>query len=103
MKKIIFLLSILLISNNCLAAGSSNDSATEIDLYKAAKKLILRAKKLEKKDNVMVVDVNSQNKFSLFKIAIEREYRAITEKITAWWSTNGVPAEGYASNDIPSE
>ena len=52
MKKIIFLLSILLISNNCLAAGSSNDGATEIDLYKAAKKLILRAKKLEKKDKI---------------------------------------------------
>ena len=52
MKKIIFLLSILLISNNCLAAGSSNDGATKIDLYKAAKKLILRAKKLEKKDKI---------------------------------------------------
>ena len=52
MKKIIFLLSILLITNNCLAAGSSNDGATEIDLYKAAKKLILRAKKLEKKDKI---------------------------------------------------
>ena len=49
MKKIIFILSILLLSNNCLAAGSSgNDNKT--DLYKAAKKLVLKAKKLEKKD-----------------------------------------------------
>ncbi len=52
MKKIIFLLSILLISNNCLAAGSSDDSATKIDLYKTAKKLVLRAKKLEKKNKI---------------------------------------------------
>ena len=49
MKKIIFILSILLLSNNCLAAGSSgNDNKT--GLYKAAKKLVLKAKKLEKKD-----------------------------------------------------
>jgi len=52
MKKIIFLLSILLISNNCLAAGSSDDGATKIDLYKIAKKLVLRAKKLEKKNKI---------------------------------------------------
>ena len=52
MKKIIFLLSILLISNNCLAAGSSDDGATKIDLYKTAKKLVLRAKKLEKKNKI---------------------------------------------------
>ena len=49
MKKIIFLLSILLITNNCLAAGSSNDGATEIDLYKAAKKLNFEGKKTRKK------------------------------------------------------
>jgi len=48
MKKIIFILSILLISNNCLAAGSA-DGTTKIDLYKSAKKLVLKAKKLEKK------------------------------------------------------
>ena len=52
MKKIIFLLSILLISNNCLAASSSDDGATKIDLYKTAKKLVLRAKKLEKKNKI---------------------------------------------------
>ena len=49
MKKIIFLLSILLITNNCLAASSDGDGATKISLYKSAKKLVLRAKKLEKK------------------------------------------------------
>ena len=49
MKKIIFILSILLLSNNCLAAGSS-DNGNKTDLYKAAKKLVLKAKKLEKKD-----------------------------------------------------
>ena len=51
MKKIIFILSLLLLSNNCLAAGSS-DSGNKADLYKSAEKLILRAKKLEKKDKV---------------------------------------------------
>ena len=51
MKKIIFILSILLLSNNCLAAGSA-DTSSKIDLYKSAKKLILKAKKLEKKDKV---------------------------------------------------
>ena len=51
MKKIIFILSLLLLSNNCLAAGSS-DSGNKTDLYKSAKKLILKAKKLEKKDRV---------------------------------------------------
>jgi len=48
MKKIIFIISILLLSNNCLAAGS--DSSNKTDLYKSAKKLILKAKKLEKKN-----------------------------------------------------
>jgi len=51
MKKIIFILSLLLLSNNCLAAGSS-DSENKTDLYKSAKKLILKAKKLEKKDKL---------------------------------------------------
>ena len=51
MKKIIFIVSILLLSNNCLAAGSA-DTSSKIDLYKSAKKLILKAKKLEKKDKV---------------------------------------------------
>ena len=51
MKKIIFLLSILLISNNCLAAGSA-DGTSKNDLYKSAKKLVLKAKKLEKKNKI---------------------------------------------------
>ena len=51
MKKIIFILSLLLLSNNCLAAGSI-DSEYKTDLYKSAKKLILKAKKLEKKDKL---------------------------------------------------
>jgi len=51
MKKIIFILSLLLLSNNCLAAGSI-DSENKTGLYKSAKKLILKAKKLEKKDKV---------------------------------------------------
>ena len=51
MKKIIFILSILLLSNNCLAAGSSGNG-NKTDLYKAAKKLVIKAKKLEKKDKV---------------------------------------------------
>jgi len=51
MKKIIFILSLFLLSNNCLAASSS-DGSYKTDLYKAAKKLILKAKKLEKKDKV---------------------------------------------------
>ena len=50
MKKIIFIL-LLSLSNNCLAAGSI-DSGNNTDLYKSAKKLILKAKKLEKKDKV---------------------------------------------------
>ena len=47
MKKIIFILLLISLSNNCLAA-SSYDGGNE--LYKSAKKLILKAKKLEKKD-----------------------------------------------------
>ena len=51
MKKIIFILSLLLLSNNCLAAGSSGEG-NKNELYKSAKKLVLKAKKLEKKDKV---------------------------------------------------
>ena len=53
MKKIICLIVLLLLSNTCLAAssGGSSDDSKE-SLYKGAKKLILRAKKLEKKDNI---------------------------------------------------
>ena len=51
MKKLIFILSLLLLSNNCLAAGSSGEG-NKNELYKSAKKLVLKAKKLEKKDKV---------------------------------------------------
>ena len=52
MNKIIFIVSLILLTNNCLAAsgGGSNDSNS--NLYKEGKKLVLRAKKLEKKDKV---------------------------------------------------
>jgi len=54
MKKIIFILSLLLLSNTCLAAGSSGSDggSSKESLYNGAKKLILRAKKLEKKDKI---------------------------------------------------
>ena len=54
MKKIIFILSLLLLSNTCLAAGSSGSDGGDgkESLYNGAKKLILRAKKLEKKDKI---------------------------------------------------
>ena len=52
MKKIIFILALLLLSNNCLAAGSSSNEDNKNALYKSAKKLVLKAKKLEKKDKV---------------------------------------------------
>ena len=51
MKKIIFILSLLLLSNNCLAASGS-DGSSKNKLYKSAKKLVLKAKKLEKKDKI---------------------------------------------------
>ena len=51
MKKIIFILSLLLLSNNVMAAGSV-DADGENALYKSAKKLVLKAKKLEKKDKL---------------------------------------------------
>ena len=53
MKKIICLIVLLLLTNTCLAASSSGGSDdSKESLYKGAKKLILRAKKLEKKDNI---------------------------------------------------
>ena len=53
MKKIICLITLLLLSNACLAASSiSSDGDSKDSLYKGAKKLILRAKKLEKKDKI---------------------------------------------------
>ena len=52
MNKIILIASLILLTNNCFAAGSSNGSSdsSKASLYKKAKKLVLRAKKLEKKD-----------------------------------------------------
>ena len=52
MKKAIFIFSLLLLlSNNCLAASGS-DGSSKNKLYKSAKKLVLKAKKLEKKDKI---------------------------------------------------
>ena len=53
MKKIIYVFIFLLLANYCFAAGSSggNDS-DKTSLYKEAKRFIVRAKKLEKKDKV---------------------------------------------------
>jgi tetratricopeptide (TPR) repeat protein len=50
MNKIIFIFSLILLTSNCLAAGSGDDS--KASLYKEAKKLVLKAKKLEKKDKI---------------------------------------------------
>ena len=52
MKKIICFITLLLLSNVCLAAGISDNSDNKDGLYKGAKKLILKAKKLEKKDKI---------------------------------------------------
>ena len=51
-KFLITLLILLVLSfhlNFAYAAGSSNDDKDEVSLYKSGKKLVLRAKKLEKK------------------------------------------------------
>ena len=53
MNKIILIISLILLATNCFAAGSSNGKDdSKASLYKAAKKLVLKAKKLEKKDKV---------------------------------------------------
>ena len=53
MKKIIYVFAFLLLTNFSLAASSSSSSNdNEASLYKEAKKFIVRAKKLEKKDKV---------------------------------------------------
>ena len=53
MKKIIYVFVFLLLTNFSFAAGGSSSSdGGEANLYKEAKKLIVRAKKLEKKDKV---------------------------------------------------
>ena len=51
MNKIILIISLILLTTNCFAAGSSNGKDdSKASLYKTAKKLVLKAKKLEKKD-----------------------------------------------------
>ena len=53
MKKIAYFFAFLLLTNFSFAAGgSSSSNGNEASLYKEAKKFILRAKKLEKKDKV---------------------------------------------------
>jgi len=52
MKKIICTLIFLLLTNFSLAAMSGDSGNNQKNLYKAAKKLIIRAKKLEKKDKL---------------------------------------------------
>ena len=53
MKKIIYVFVFLLLTNFSFAAGgSSSSNGNEANLYKEAKKFILKAKKLEKKDKV---------------------------------------------------
>ena len=54
-KFLITLLILLVLSfhlNFAYAAGSSNGDKDEVSLYKSGKKLVLRAKKLEKKDKI---------------------------------------------------
>ena len=53
MKKITYVFAFLLLTNFCFAAGgSSSGNGNEANLYKEAKKFIVRAKKLEKRDKV---------------------------------------------------
>ena len=57
MKKIIYTFVLLLLANFSLAAmtgdsGSKDSSSNQKNLYKAAKQLIVKAKKLEKKDKL---------------------------------------------------
>ena len=50
MKKIIFIIILLLLTNTSFGAATGGDSKD--GLYKEAKKLVLRAKKFEKKDKL---------------------------------------------------
>ena len=52
MKKIIYVFAFLLLTNYSFAASSSGDGSDKTSLYKEAKRFIVRAKKLEKKDKV---------------------------------------------------
>lgn len=52
MKKTICIFILLLLTNFSLAAMSGDSGNNQDNLYKAAKKLVIKAKKLEKKDKV---------------------------------------------------
>ena len=52
MKKIIYTFIFLLLTNFSLAAMSGDSGGNQENLYKAAKKLVIKAKKLEKKDKL---------------------------------------------------
>jgi len=52
MKKIIYTFVFLLLTNFSLAAMSGDSDGNQENLYKAAKKLVIKAKKLEKKDKL---------------------------------------------------
>jgi len=52
MKKIIYTCVFLLLTNFSLAAMSGDSGGNQENLYKAAKKLVIKAKKLEKKDKL---------------------------------------------------
>ena len=52
MKKIIFTIVLLLLSYPTLAASTVSSGDSKDSLYEGAKKLVLRAKKFEKKDKV---------------------------------------------------
>ena len=52
MKKIIYVLTFLLLTNLSFAAGNVDAGSNKATLYNSGKKLILRAKKLEKKDKI---------------------------------------------------
>ncbi len=42
----------------------------------------------------MKIGVKNQNNFLLYRKPKDSEYKAIVEKITAWWSTKGDPTGG---------
>ena len=52
MKKIICTFVFLLLANFSLAAMSGGSGSNQENLYKAAKRLVVKAKKLEKKDKL---------------------------------------------------
>ena len=52
MKKIVCTFIFLLLTNFSLAAMSGDGGSNQENLYKAAKKLVVKAKKLEKKDKL---------------------------------------------------